>query len=69
MSTVAQPRRIEARFFAEGRPVDEATFWREVERLAAQGARAQITAGEVRWRLTPRGEAALRLIREQESGR
>ncbi len=62
-------RRIEARFFTEDGPVDEATFWREVERLAGAGARAQITAAEVRWRLTPKGEAVARLIREQEAGR
>jgi hypothetical protein len=71
MSKVAQRRidRTEARFFTEAGQVDEATFWAEVERLAGAGARAQITAEEVRWRLTPRGEAVARLIREQEAGR
>ena len=68
MSTVPR-RRIEARFFTEAGQVDEATFWREVERLAGAGARAQLTAEEVRWRLTPKGEAVARLIREQEAGR
>ena len=63
-------RRVtEARYFAGGVQVDEATFWAEVERLAGAGARAQITAEEVRWRLTPKGEAVARLIREQEAGR
>jgi hypothetical protein len=62
-------RAIEARYFAGGAQVDEATFWAEVERLAGAGARAQITAAEVRWRLTPKGEAVARLIREQEAGR
>ena len=68
MSTVPR-RRIEARFFTEAGPVDEATFWREVARVAGAGARAQITPGEVRWRLTPRGEEVARLIREQEGRR
>jgi len=62
-------RIVEARFFAAGREVDEATFWAEVERLAAEGYRARIGAEEVRWTLTPRGDAAARLIREREAGR
>ena len=62
-------RTIEARFFTQGRQVDEATFWADVERLAGAGARAQVTAAEVRWRLTPKGEALARLIRAQEAGR
>ena len=65
MSTVPL-RRIEARFFTEAGPVDEAVFWREVERLASAGARAQITPGEVRWKLTPKGEAVARLLRQQD---
>ena len=62
-------RRVEARFFTRAGQVDEGTFWREVERLAGAGARAQLTAEEVRWRLTPKGEAVARLLREQEAGR
>ena len=62
-------RTVEARFFTRAGQVDEGTFWREVERLAGAGARAQITAEEVRWRLTPSGEAVARLLREQEAGR
>ena len=65
----ASRRVVEARFFTRAGQVDEATFWREVERLAGAGARAQITAEEVRWRLTPKGEAVCRLLREQEAGR
>jgi hypothetical protein len=67
MSKVPQ-RRIEARFFTAAGPVDEATFWREVERLAGAGARAQSTAAEVRWRLTPKGEAMARLLRQRQQG-
>jgi hypothetical protein len=37
-----------------------------VERLAGAGARAQITPGEVRWKLTPKGEAVARLLRQQD---
>jgi hypothetical protein len=68
MAKVAR-RRVEARFFTRAGQVDEATFWREVERLADVGARAQITEAEVRWRLTPRGEEVARLIREEEARR
>ena len=68
MSKVPQRRVVEARFFVEGVQVDEAAFWVGVERLAGAGARAQITAEEVRWRLTPKGEAMARLIRRQEGG-
>jgi hypothetical protein len=62
-------RIVEARFFAAGREVAEGDFWQEVERVARQGARAQITAAEVRWRLTPEGEPLCRLLREREAGR
>ena len=68
MAKVAR-RTVEARFFTRAGQVDEGTFWREVERVAGAGARAQLTAEEVRWRLTPKGEAVARLIREQEAGR
>ena len=62
-------RIIEARFFTEAGQVDEATFWTEVERLAAEGYRAQIGVEEVRWTLAPKGAPAARLIREREAGR
>ena len=62
-------RRVEARFFTRAGQVDEGTFWAEVERVARAGARAQITAEEVRWKLTSKGEAMCRLLREQEAGR
>jgi hypothetical protein len=68
MATVAR-RKVEARFFTRAGQVDEGAFWAEVERVARAGARAQITAEEVRWRLTPKGEALCRLLREQEAGR
>jgi hypothetical protein len=65
--TIAPRKReqLAGRFFVEGRRVDEGTFWGEVERLARAGARARVTPEEVRWRLTPRGEAVARLIRRQ----
>ena len=63
-------RTIEAQFFTQGGQVDEATFWREVERLAGAGALAQVTAETAedapRWKLTPKGQEAARLIRQQE---
>jgi hypothetical protein len=65
----SRPGRIEARFFTRAGQVDEGTFWREVERLAGARARAQPTAEEVRWKLTPKGEAMAQLLRERGAGR
>jgi hypothetical protein len=66
----APPRsqRSPARFFtAEAGPVPEPAFWAAIERLAAEGARARITARAVRWRLPARrGPVVAWLERERE---
>jgi hypothetical protein len=64
-------RVVPPRFFTAeaGSPeeVPEPAFWAAVERLAARGARAQLTAGSVRWRLPARtGPVVARLERERE---
>jgi hypothetical protein len=57
-----------ARFFtAEAGQVPERAFWGAIERLAGAGARAQITATTVRWRLPARwGQVVAWLERERE---
>jgi hypothetical protein len=67
-------RVVPARFFtAEAGPpeeVPEPAFWAAVERLAARGARAHLTAAAVCWRLPARtGPVVARLEREREAWR
>ena len=65
----ARPEPV-VRFHVEGREVDELAFW---EAVREQGGQAIVTThppapprGELRYRLTPAGEAALR--QDQEDG-
>jgi hypothetical protein len=75
VSPRAAGRRTEARFFIAAGRVDEATFWAEVERLAALGARARfrqdargrLTDRAICWRL--RGRTVARLLRARETRR
>jgi predicted AlkP superfamily phosphohydrolase/phosphomutase len=69
MEKVARPEPV-VRFHVEGQEVDELAFW---EAVREQGGRAIVTThppapprGELRYRLTPAGAAALR--QEQEAG-